>query len=116
MEHPLLAREMAINSWLMALITAALFAVVRRMPTVKPGAKAMGLLATASITASALRESLMSTPGVYPLMGASLVPPLCAVVIGVIMLFRPGENRYVWLTSYVSVAASALTVIGVLIR
>ena len=116
MEHPFLARELAIQSWFLAAIALTLFVLVRNLPNVKPGAKAMALTGAGFIAANALRQSLMWPPGVFPLMWMTQVPPVCMIVIGIITLLRPDENRYVWLTSYVSLAASALTVIGVLIR
>lgn len=116
MEHPDLARELAIHSWIMAAIALTLVALARNLPDVKPGAKPMGFTAAAFMTANSLRQTLRPEPVIHPFMFASTVPPLCMAAIGVITLFRPDENRYVWLVSYVSVAASALSVIGVLIR
>lgn len=100
----------------MAAIALTLLVTVRNLPNVKPGAKAMALTGAGFIAANAVCQSLMSPPGVFPLMWMTQFPPLCMIVIGVIMLLRPDGNRYVRLTSYVSLAASALTVIGVLIR
>lgn len=116
MANPYLARELATHSWILAAIALTLCVLARNLPNVKPGAKAMGAAGACSIAANAFRQTLRPESVIHPFMFASTVPPLCMVVIAIIMLFRPDENRYVWLASYVSVVASVLTVIGVLIR